>query len=79
MFWNSRNEEIERLKRRVEDLERHNSVLLIAIQGIQTNLLSATQAQADVAKNVKDIQDFIQDFVQQAILYEYDPSGGYEH
>jgi len=83
MFLFGTSRRLKALEERVNFLEKQNSVLSLALQNIQAALTAASQNQAGVAKDVHEIQNLINTFLQQAeaaaILYGLDPDDGYEH
>ena len=83
MFWFTHAKRIAALEKRTELLEQQNKILTLALQNIQAGLTAAALTQEGVAKDVREIQDLINTFLHQAesaaILYNFDPDGGYEH
>lgn len=83
MFWFGHNRRLRALEKRVEQLERQNSLLQLSMQNIHAALSAATITQDAVAKDVREIQNLINTFLQQAeaaaMLHGFDPGDGYEH
>jgi len=83
MFWFTHSKRIEALERRSEVLEQQNKILSLALQNIQSALTASALSQEGVAKDVREIQELISNFLHQAesaaILYGFDPDDGYEH
>tara|TARA_Y100000389_G_C17150577_1_gene359407 strand:+ start:131 stop:388 length:258 start_codon:yes stop_codon:yes gene_type:complete len=85
MFWSlfTGNSKSKELELRVKSLEEKNAILAMALQSMNTQLATAAHSTQVVAKDVKEIQDAINSFVEQALnnemLYSIDPTDGYEH
>jgi len=83
MFWFTNSKRLRKLEKKVEHLERQNSILSLALQNIQAALTAAAQSQELVSKDVREIQSLINNFLYQAeaaaILQGFDPDDGYEH
>jgi len=83
MFWFGHRRRLRDLEDRVRQLEKQNSILSLALQNIQSALTAAAQNQTSVAKDVRDIQNIVSVFLQQAeaadVRYGFDPGDGYDH
>ena len=83
MFWFGHGRRLRALEKKVEQLEQQKTILSLALQNIQSALSVAALNQEGVAKDVQEIQNVINTFLQQAeaaaLLYGYDPGDGYEH
>ena len=83
MFLFGTSKRLKTLEEKTNFLEKQNSILSLALQNVQAALAAAAQNQMTVAKDVRDIQNMINTFLQQAeaaaILYGLDPDDGYEH
>ena len=83
MFWIGHRRRIKELEERTKHLETQVSILTLGLQNIQIALTATAQSQGTVANDVKEIQNIINTFLQQAeaaaILYGFDPDDGYEH
>lgn len=83
MFWFGHRRRLKKLEEKVSHLEKQNSILSLALQNIQSALTATAQNQANVAKEVGDIQNIVSVFLQQAeaaaVLYNFDPGDGYDH
>ncbi len=83
MFLFGTSRRLKALEEKVNFLEKQNSLQSLALQNIQAALTAAAQNQTTVTKEVRDIQNLINTFLQQAeaaaILYGLDPDDGYEH
>ena len=83
MFWFGHNRRLRELEEKTRQLEAQISILTLGLQNIQTALSAAAHNQQTVAKDVHEIQNIINTFLQQAeaaaILYGFDPDDGYEH
>ncbi len=83
MFWFGQRSRIKRLEEKTRHLETQVQILTMGIQNMQTALTAAALNQENIAKEVREIQNIINTFLQQAeaaaILYGLDPDDGYEH
>lgn len=83
MFWFGHRRRLKQLEERTKHLEMQVQILTLGIQNMQTALTAAAQNQEIVAKDVREIQNIINTFLQQAeaaaLLYGLDPDDGYEH
>ena len=83
MFWIGHRRRLKELEERTKQLESQVAMMMLGVQNIQTALTAAAQNQQMVAKDVREIQNIINTFLQQAeaaaILYGFDPDDGYEH
>lgn len=83
MFWIGHRRRLKELEERTKQLESQVAMMMLGVQNIQTALTAAAQNQQTVAKDVREIQNIINTFLQQAeaaaILYGFDPDDGYEH
>ena len=83
MFWIGHRRRLKQLEETTKQLEAQVSLLTLALQNIQSALQAASMNQEGVAKDVREIQNIINTFLQQAeaaaILYGLDPDDGYEH
>jgi len=85
MFWSlfTGSSKTRDLELRVKSLEEKNAILAIALQSMSLQLATAAHSTQALAKDVNEIQDAINSFVEQALnaemLYNIDPSDGYEH
>ncbi len=83
MFWFGHRRRIKQLEEKTKHLESQISILTLALQNIQTAMTATARNQEGIAKDVRDIQNIINTFLQQAeaaaILYGLDPDDGYEH
>ena len=83
MFWFGHRRRLRDLEKKDQQLEQQNTILSLALQNIQSALTAAALNQEGVAKDVQEIQNVINTFLQQAeaaaLLYGYDPGDGYEH
>jgi hypothetical protein len=78
MFFSSKSRRIEELESKIEQLEKQNLILMIALQGIQTNLMAASQVQETIAKDVREIQSFVEHLEKQMVVYNYDSKSEYD-
>lgn len=85
MFWSlfTGNSKSKELELRVKSLEEKNAILTLALQSMHTQLVTAAHSTQALAKDVNQIQDAINSFIEQALnnemLYNIDPTDGYEH
>ncbi len=83
MFWFGHRRRLRELEKKVQQLEQQNTILSLALQNIQSALTASALNQEGVAKDVREIQNVINTFLQQAeaaaLLYGFDPGDGYEH
>ena len=85
MFWSlfTKDSKSKELELRVKSLEEKNAILALALQSMQVQLTVAAQSTQILSKDVKEIQDAINSFIEQALssemLYNIDPKDGYEH
>ena len=83
MFWFGHRRRLRELEKKVQQLEQQNTILSLALQNIQSALTASALSQEGVAKDVREIQNVINTFLQQAeaaaLLYGFDPGDGYEH
>ena len=85
MFWSlfTGDSKSKELELRVKSLEEKNAILALALQAMQVQLTVAAQSTQILSKDVKEIQDAINSFIEQALtsemLYNIDPKDGYEH
>ena len=83
MFWFGHRQRLKELEEKTRHLEAQVSILTLALQNIQTAMTAAAHNQENIAKDVREIQNIINTFLQQAeaaaILYGLDPDDGYEH
>ena len=81
-FFSGRSKSKE-LEARIKALEERNELLSLTLQSIQAHLAVAAQQTYLLKSDVKEIQDAINSFIEQAmaseVLYNMDPSDGYEH
>ena len=73
----------ERARRKNKTSRSPSVDIDIGSQNIQTAMTAAAHNQENIAKDVREIQNIINTFLQQAeaaaLLYGYDPDDGYEH
>ncbi len=78
-----RKSKVVKLEKRIEELERQNQILRVTMQSIQAHLNQASDQVGTLSTDVRDIQDTINHFVQQAeaatLLYYMNPDSGHEH
>lgn len=76
---------IKKLESRVDNLEKQNEVLRIALQAIQESLITAASSSRSLERDVRDVRGAINEFVRQAeqahaaYLLSSIPDDGYEH
>ena len=79
------NSNVKKLEARVDQLEKQNEVLVLAIQSIQQNLISALSSSRTLERDVGEVRALINEFVRQAeqahasYLLSTVPDDGYEH
>lgn len=79
------NSNVKKLEARVDQLEKQNEVLVLAIQSIQQNLISALSSSRTLERDVGEVRTLINEFVRQAeqahasYLLSTVPDDGYEH
>lgn len=84
MFWFlTGRSKMAKLEKRVEELERQSQILHMTLQSIQAHLSHAAGQVNVLNDDVREIQDTINHFVQQAeaaaLLYYMNPDSGNEH
>lgn len=76
---------VKKLEVRVEQLEKQNEVLVMAVQSIQQNLVSALSSSRVLERDVGEVRALVNEFVRQAeqahasYLLSTIPDDGYEH
>lgn len=81
-FFGGRSKSKE-LEARIKVLEEKNEILSLTLQSIQAHLTVAAQQTYLLKNDVKEIQDAINSFIEQALanemLHSINPTDGYEH
>ena len=79
------NNKVKKLEARVDQLEKQNEMLVMTVQSIQQNLVSALSSSRMLERDVGEVRVLINEFVRQAeqahasYLLSAMPDDGYEH